>query len=48
MLGVVPAPLSFEWCKLVKEFDVDSSEEYIWVSVLVQLYLIEIAVSVGY
>ena len=48
MLGVVPASLSFEWGELVKEFDVDSSEEYIRVSVLIKLYLIEIAVSVGY
>ena len=48
MLGVVSAPLLFEWGKLVKELDVDSSKEYVWVSVLIKLYLIEIAVSVGY
>jgi hypothetical protein len=40
--------LSFEWGELVEEFDVDSSKEYVRVSVLIKLYLIEIAVSVGY
>jgi hypothetical protein len=48
LFGVVPASLSLEWGELVEEFDVDSSEEYVWVSVLIELYLIEIAVSVGY
>jgi hypothetical protein len=48
LLGVVSASLSFEWGELVEEFDVDSSEEYVRVSVLIELYLIEVAVSVGY